>query len=343
MATMDDVARLAGVSRMTVSRAINNTGYVKDSTRKSIQQAIETLNFKPNMVAKSLVTRHSKTIAYVMLNISDPFHNYVSQGLESVAYDRGYTTLVCDAHSFSRVSDYIDMLEQRSIDGAIFHHLDITEEQIGELRTHGVSCVMMDNESLVPGVGNVVTDNAGGARLATEHLIARGHTRIATMHGTLERPSGRDVSFEDTFQFGIWRERMRGFKETMREHGLNDSLTYQGNGLSNLASIHARRALDELLATPERPTAIYCQNDIMAIAVVNELQGRGLKTPNDLAVVGHDGLDLARMMHPYVTTVAQPRYDMGSTAARMLIDSIEHGTTDEVVTLSPTLLIGETT
>jgi DNA-binding LacI/PurR family transcriptional regulator len=278
-----------------------------------------------------------------MVNISDPFHNYVSQGLESVAYDRGYTTLVCDAHSPGRVADYIVMLQQRAIDGAVFHHLDITPGQVSELKSSGVHSVLMDNESVVEGAGNLITDNGYGARLATEHLIARGHKTIACMHGTLQRPRQKDVPFEDTFQFGIWRERTRGFQDAMRSHGLDDGNLYKGNGLSHLAPGYARRALDHMMTLPDRPTAIYCENDIMAIAVLNDLLERGLKVPDDLAIVGHDGLDLAQMIHPRLTTVAQPRYEMGSAAGRMLIESIEDGVLDELVTLSPKLLLGETT
>ena len=114
MATIDDVAKKAKVSRMTVSRVINNSGYVKEETRLRINQAIDELKFKPNMIAKSLVTRKSRTVAYVMVNISDTFHNLVNKGFEAVAFENGYTTLMCNAHSASRVTDYINMLQSNA-------------------------------------------------------------------------------------------------------------------------------------------------------------------------------------------------------------------------------------
>ena len=125
MATIEDVARRAGVSRMTVSRVINKSGYIKKETNERVLKAIEELKFRPNMVAKTLVTRRNRVLAYVMVNISDPFHNLVSQGFESVAFREKYTTMMCDTHSPSRELDYINLFLDHRIGGAVFHHLAI--------------------------------------------------------------------------------------------------------------------------------------------------------------------------------------------------------------------------
>lgn len=343
MATIDDVAKLAGVSRMTVSRVINNKGYVKEETRQKINRAIEDLHYQPNRIAQSLVTRKSRTIAYVMVNISDPFHNLVNKGLESVAFKQGYTTMMCDAHTESRVSDYIRMMKERCIDGVVLHHLDMTKQQVQELNEAGVHCVLMDNERDLSNVLTVNTDNREGARLAVQHLISRGHRRIGCVHGSLERPKMDSIAYEDTFQYNIWRQRTEGFKSAMVEADLSPELLFQGNGLTSLAPWFAKRMVGEILSSPKPPTALYCENDVMALAVINELQGRGVKIPGDMAIIGHDGLDICRMMHPYLTTMAQPRYQMGKVSAAMLIDSIEDRAVNEKVVLAPTLWIGETT
>ena len=343
MATIDDVAKKAKVSRMTVSRVINNSGYVKEETRLRINQAIDELKFKPNMIAKSLVTRKSRTVAYVMVNISDTFHNLVNKGFEAVAFENGNTTLMCNAHSASRVTDYINMLQERCIDGVVLHHLNITKKQVQELEESGVHCVLMDNEVDLPGVNCVNTDNMQGARLAVEHLIQKGHTRIGCMHGTLSCPKTDKVAYEDTFQYNIWRQRTKGFQETMKEAGLTDRYRYQGNGLSNLVPWFAKKTMDLILNDPEPPTALYCENDIMALSIINEMQERGMRIPDDMAVVGHDGLDLCRMVHPYLTTVAQPRYLMGKMSAAILIDAIEKNQSNTKVVLPPSFWIGETT
>jgi LacI family transcriptional regulator len=172
--TIDDVAKLAGVSKMTVSRVVNNSGYVKQATRRRVNEAIEALKFRPNMVARGLATGRNHVIAYMMIDISDPFHNLVSQGIEAACYENGYTAMMCDIHSRERETDYLNMLTDRQIDGAVLHHLDISGETAEALERAGVRCVLLDNEHTVEGVCNVETDNYGGGYMAARHLAGRG-------------------------------------------------------------------------------------------------------------------------------------------------------------------------
>ncbi len=343
MATIIDVAKLAGVSRMTVSRVVNQSGYVKTETRLLIQDAIRELNYRPNMVAKTLATRRNRTIAYVMVNISDPFHNLVSQGLESVAFRNHYTTMMCDTHSTSREQDYINMFRDFLIGGVILHHLALKPEQVRLIQSHGTQCVLMDNEEDIPGVSSVNTNNYGGAVMAVEHLVSRGHRKIGCVHGVLGRPEGQDIAYEDTFQFNLWKQRTAGFRDAMASLSLPPARLYQSNGRIELAIGCSKQIVRGILADPERPTALYCENDIMAIAILNELQEHGIRVPGDIAVIGHDGLDICRLLHPYITTVAQPRYEMGREAAKMLIDRIETKCEPRTITLQPAVVAGETT
>jgi len=342
LATIEDVARRAGVSRMTVSRVINKSGYIKKETNERVLKAIEELKFRPNMVAKTLVTRRNRVLAYVMVNISDPFHNLVSQGFESVAFREKYTTMMCDTHSPSRELDYINLFLDHRIGGAVFHHLAIAPEQVEELLEGGVQCVLMDNEEELEGVPSVNTDNRLGGAMAAEYLVSRGHRRIACVHGALERPAGDDIPYEDTFQFNFWRQRVEGFRGAMQRLGVEPAGFYRSNGRFDYAVGVTKGIADEILGAENRPTALYCANDIIAVAMINELQGRGVKVPGDVAILGHDGLDLCRMLHPHITTVAQPRYEMGREAARMLIDRIERGGAPRAVVLPPGILVGET-
>lgn len=343
MATIEDVAKKAGVSRMTVSRVINNSGYAKKETRERILKAIDELKYRPNLVAKSLVTKRNKTIAYVMVNISDPFHNMVSRGLESVAYKSQYTTMMCDTHLPSRELDYINMFLNHRLGGAIFHHLAIDRRQADEMIEGGLMCVMIDNENQLDGVSAVNTDNRLGGSLAAEYLARKGHKRIACIRGPLQQPMGSNIPYEDTFQFNIWKDRTAGFAEKMKELGLESAGYYESNGRFEYAKLLTEEFMDEILGMDNRPTALYCENDIMAIAVLNELHKRGLSVPDDMAVIGHDGLDICTMRHPNITTIAQPRYEMGRLAAQLLIDQIENKTPTQTIVLKPSLLIGETT
>ena len=343
MATIDDVAKTVGVSSMTVSRAINNSGYVKESTRKKIDEVIKELDFRPNMIAKSLVTKRTHVIAFVMVNISDPFHNLISQGIESICYDGGYIVMMCDTHSPMRELDYINMFQDRCVDGAIFHHLALAADKIKTLENNGVKCVLIDNEEDLPGVFSVNTDNYIGGFMAAEHLVERGHTSIGCLMGTLHPRRGENIPYEDTFQFRMWHERTDGFTSGLDKHGIKKRFFFQGNALFDEATVCVKKALDQIESMAEKPTAIYCENDMMAIALLNDMHMRGMKAPDDIAIIGHDGIDFCRMLHPNITTVSQPRYEMGQLAARKLLERIDGNGKIEKLVLKPTLLQGETT
>ena len=343
MATLEDVAKRAGVSIMTVSRVMNNSGYVKPETRKKVEKAALSLNFQPNMLARALVTKRTQIIACAMINISDPFHSQVAKGMEACCYEKGYTLILCDVNSVNRENDYLNMFTMQMIDGVVFHHLAITNEQVQLLEDANVSCLLMDNEIDLPTHSSIRTDNYGGAVMAVKHLISKGHQRIGCIHGVLKKPFGKDIPYEDTFQFDIWIQRTNGFIDTMLEHGLNADLLYQGNGLMDIMQEQSEYVLDMILNESKPPTAIYCQNDIIALILLSTMSKRGLRSPDDLAIVGHDGLEICKLMHPYVTTVVQPQYRMGHLAADLLIRQIEQQSIVERLTLAPTLSIGETT
>lgn len=344
MATIEDVAQRAQVSRMTVSRVINNKGYVGAETRKKVEDAIKELNYKPNLLARSLVTRQNKVIAYVMVNISDPFHSKVEQGFESVAYHGRYTSMICAVHSEERHRDYINMFQENCIGGVVFHHLDITQQQVEELESAGVKCLLMDNECDIPNVSCINTDNYAGARMAVEHLYEKGHRKIGCVHGVME-PYEWDgfIPYEDTFQFRIWKQRTAGFTDAMKDLGLEPAGFFLCNGRAELAEDDVHSIVDDLMARKDKITALYCENDIMAFAILKRLQEMNIRVPDDVAIVGHDGLDLINLIHPQLTTIEQPRDEMGRLAAQMLIDLIDNNAKPASVLLKPRLAPGKTT
>lgn len=344
MATIEDVAALAEVSRMTVSRVINKKGYVGAETRKRVEAAIRELNYKPNMLAKALVTKRTNILAYVMVNISDPFHSKVEQGFESAAYHSRYTSMICALHSEERYRDYINMLQENCIGGVVFHHLDITDEHVKELEQAGIKCLLMDNERDIPNVACINTDNYAGGRMAVEHLYEKGHRRIGCVHGVME-PYEWDgfIPYEDTFQYQIWKQRTAGFTDAMKDHGIEPAGYYLCNARAELAEDDVDSIVDDLLAREEKITALYCENDVMAFAILKRLQEKNIRVPEDMAIVGHDGLDLINLIHPQLTTIAQPRYEMGKMAAEMLINLIENNAKPEQICLTPRLSLGKTT
>lgn len=344
MATIVDVAKEAGVSRMTVSRAINNSGYVSAEARERIEEAVKRLDYKPNLLAKALVTRQQRTLAYVMVNISDPFHNLVKQGFESVAYHRGYTSIMCDVHSAERQQDYINSFQENRTGGVAFHHLAITKEQTDRLGAYGISCVLIDNEWNIPGISSVCTDNVGGAKMAVDHLFDRGYRRVGCIHGVLEPyQSEAAIPYEDTFQFRIWRQRTKGFHEAMKAHGLDPACFFVCNGRAEIAEKQSEEIVNAILNMKEMPDALYCENDVIALSILKRLQEHHIQIPDQIALIGHDGLDMVKMLHPEVTTIAQPRYEIGKVAAELLINQIEKKSAPEQIILYPKLQLGETT
>lgn len=351
MVTIDDVAKRAGVSRTTVSRVINNNGYVKAETLDKVQQAIAELNYRPNIAARGLVTnRRMNTIAHIMIDIDDMIHVMVNKGIEEACYKRGYSTIVCDANTKDRENDYINMIIDKSIGGAIFHHLDIKSEQVELMHSAGVKCVLIDNEKEIPLVPNICTNDYLGGYLAAQHLIERGHTKLGCMFGVMSEPKPVDgtVEYIDTFQYNIWKQRTRGFYNGMKAHGLkiNKDFFYQGDGTMKHGLKKANEIMTKVLSSKDRPTAIYCENDVMALGALNAALKLKLDIPQEIAIMGHDGLFIVDAFYPRLTTIVQPQYQMGYLAANIVMDLIEgkkSARKHEKIILEPRLAIGETT
>lgn len=346
LATISDVAKRAGVSVMTVSRVINKSARVSDETIERVNQAIRELNYRPNMVARGLATRHTHMIAYVFSNLANPFFAAVSMGIQNACAEKGYTMILFDITSAERFAECMDTLIDRHIDGVVFHHLDVRQENVDCLISNGVCVATIDNEVDLEGVTSINGDDYEAARMATRHLIDRGYRRIGCVHEQYEDRSTQDRGKKDyiqLFQRRIWRNRTNGFLDEMRTAGLEPVCMIEGSGTADIAFAEDRESLHRILAAENRPCALYCENDIIAMAVLSESMRQGIRVPAEVAIIGHDGLDYGRMLYPRLTTVCQPRYEMGSLAAHRLIDTIEHKSPTEVIFTHSTVAIGDTT
>jgi DNA-binding LacI/PurR family transcriptional regulator len=277
-----------------------------------------------------------------MSNLSDPFHSLVSKGIENACFERDYTVIICDTGSDQRVEDCIDMLTDRQIDGAIFHHLNMSLDQVGRLYAGSVQCVMIDNEVELPDVSSVDSDNYQGGMAATKHLIAKGHRNIGCITGYLNDP-GACEEYIDRFQRKIWRDRTQGYLDALSGAGLARGVLYEGSGGLKQGFLLAQGYVREIMRLPDPPTALYCGNDVIALGALSELLELKVPVPERMAIVGHDGLEMSTILYPRVTTIVQPRYEMGFTAANMLLDLIEHDAPIEHKTMSSTLFQGDTT
>lgn len=346
MATIDDVARLAGVSAMTVSRYINNSGYVGEETGKKIESAIQELNFRTNRIAKSLATKASMTIALIIASITDPFYPDLVLGVEDEAYARGYNVILCNSDGKKKENEYIEILQDRYIDGIVFAHLNIDAKQLMALNGMNIASVLIENEIDGLDTSNVTTNDVLGGYLATMHLVGLGHREVGLIHGSLFRGGQRQIKrYQETFQFKIWNNRMNGYINAMREAGLpiNQNFVVGGEEMSGDSEVElGYNAMKKMLEKSHRPTAIYAQNDLMAIGCINAIMEAGQRVPQDFSVVGHDGIPIGDMIYPKLTTVEQPRYTLGRTATSILIDSI-HDKKVKNLQLDPKLVVKGTT
>lgn len=347
MATMADVAKHANVSVMTVSRVINKNGYVKEETRRLVEQAIRELDYRPNLVAKSLVTGRSGIIAYVLSDICDPFYGSVCKGIENACFQRNYTAIICNADSNASVNNYIDMIIDRKLDGVIFHHLSITEQQVQKIQEYNVKCITIDNEKRLDAVSSLDSDDYNGAASVVEYLVERGYKKIGCIRGELPEKirKGRKLSFLENFQHKIWDERTRGFEDTMKKFGLKAAGTYYGRGSATMEFGFecGKKIAGEILESGKLPDALYCQSDVLALGVLSEFLEKKIEVPQQMAIVGDDGLDVSRFLYPRITTVQRPRYEMGVYGAGMLLDLIENKQEIRHEMLKSTIFKGDTT
>ena len=232
------------------------------------------------------------------------------------------------------------MLCDRQIDGAVFHHLNITQEQINYLTQRHVRCITIDNETYLDGVSSVDSDNYEGGFAAARHLIEKGHRKIGCLAGFLKKPKNCE-EYIDEFQRKIWIDRLKGCQDALSEAGLTLEVLYEGSGGLKQGFLQAQKCIKEIMTLKNPPTALYCCNDIIALGALSELLE--MKVPCEVAIVGHDGLEMSTILYPRVTTILQPRYEMGFTSANMLLDLIEEDVPVEHKTMQSSLFQGNTT
>ncbi|MDX6561352.1 MAG: LacI family transcriptional regulator [Gaiellales bacterium] len=304
--TIYDVARLAGVSTATVSRALNGTGQVADAKRIAIDAAVEQLGYRPNTIARSLVTRSTQTIALLLPEITNPFYADLVTGIQQLTLERDYTMLLCttdfDAEQEER---YLRLLRAKHVDGALVDGLVLPPERIARFVEDGFPIVCLDRDVNSRAVPLVQVDNRMGARLATEHLLALGHTRIAHIMGAPLR---------------ISEERLLGYQGALTRAGLapDSSLV----ALGDFTETGGHDAMEELLAAGSGLTAVFAANDLSALGAINAIVASGRSVPGDVSVVGFDDLRLARYTSPPLTTVRQPAREIARHSTELLLGMI---------------------
>ncbi|MGX1981564.1 LacI family transcriptional regulator [Thermolongibacillus altinsuensis] len=332
MTTIKDIAKVAGVSVTTVSRALNGYPDVSEKTRQKIIEIAKQLNYSPNTLARSLVMNKSKTIGLLVSGmnhsaIKDNFTFEVLTGINDYIAKTDYDLILFSTNSTKqREKTYSQLCRERRVDGVILQGIKTDDPYLTEVVESDIPCVLIDIPIQSDKVGYVTTDNVLGAKKAVQHLIELGHENIAMMNG-------HDYAF-------VSKQRLEGFRQAMEEANvaINDDWIVNGEFSEEVAE---KKAL-ELFSKHREITAIFCASDLMALGVVKALKQMGLSVPDDVSVVGYDDILLASYVSPSLTTIAQNRFQMGYEAASMLVEMLE-GKEAKVVMLRTQLIVREST
>ncbi|MBD8496833.1 catabolite control protein A [Paenibacillus arenosi] len=302
--TIYDVAREAGVSMATVSRVVNNNPNVKPQTRKKVYEAIERLGYRPNAVARGLASKKTTTVGVVIPDISNSIFAEIARGIEDIANMYHYNIILCNADKKKEKEiRVINTLLEKQVDGLLFMGGVITEDHIQAFRTASVPivlCATRDENGIMPSVD---IDHEAAAFDAVNTLIRHGHREIAMISGTLQDPANGYARFQ-------------GYKRALERAGID----YKEDmvRIGNYRYESGVEAMQYFLGLKKRPTAIFSATDEMAIGAIHSIQDAGLKVPDDFSIISVDNIRMASMVRPQLTTVAQPMYDIGAVAMRLL-------------------------
>lgn len=322
MATIKDVAKLAGVSFKTVSRVLNEDTAVREETRAKVMDAIETLDYRPNIMARSLRSQRTHTIGFVSdLIASTPYASRIIQGAQERAWENDYLLLLVNTGGNQEMKQTaVDTLLDRQVDGIIYatmYHREVhPPDNIREVPTMLIDCYVADRS-----LPSVVPNEHEGGYNATRHLLQKGHQRIGYLCDT----SGVQATIG----------RLAGYKQALAEYNIpfDPALTcFLGQSVSRSGFVGAKT----LLQIENPPTALFCYNDRMAMGAYDAMRSLHLSIPNDVAIVGFDNQDLvAADLEPGLTTMALPHYEMGSWGVDHLIQLIKQAQDDQSLPAPP--------
>lgn len=328
--TLEDVARVAGVSRATVSRVINTTRNVDPAIQETVRRAIAKTGYTPNTAARSLVTRRTGTIALVVSGagvaggdiLVDPFFGRIASGIISSLRPRGVYPLLMFADTSETRAQVVDHLRQGNADGALVVAIHSQDPLPAMLVAANVPAVLFARPTRPLPISFVDLAHREGGRLAVDHLVARGCRHVVTISGPLDVPASQ--------------ERLAGFHEAWTGHGFAEAPFVEGNFTQD----SGERAMERLLAEHPDLDGVFAANDLMAAGALHVLRDHGRRVPDDVAVIGFDDSSAATASRPALTTVRQPVEDMAAEMARLLLDRI--GRQDRRVTsviFEPTLVV----
>lgn len=306
-ATMKDVALKANVSTATVSRALMNPDKVSQITRHRVEQAAQEVGYLPQFLGRNLKRNESRMILVIVPDICDPFFSEIIRGIEVTAAQQGYLVLIGDcAHQNQQEKTFIDLIFTKQIDGMLLLGSRLPFDASIEEQRNLPPMVMANEFAPELELPTVHIDNLTAAFDAVNYLHELGHQKIGCIAGPEEMP--------------LCHYRLQGYVQALRRCGITVDPHYIARG--NFTYEAGATALEQLLALPQPPTAIFCHSDIMALGALSLAKRRGMKIPDDLSIMGFDNISMAEFCDPPLTTVAQPRFEIGREAMHLLLDQL---------------------
>jgi len=343
MATLEDVALLSGVSAMTVSRVVNNKPGVSAKTIAKVEAAIRQLNYRPNLVARSLVTNRVNSIGVLFSRLENPLYSVMVSGIVQTASEYGLDVVLGNGHDVNSLIKSANILISKKIDGLIvlpvevnLHGVEATlddtryfyselESILCSMAPTPLPTVLLEDRQVMGISGKVKVDYRGGAEMAVAHLVENGHRKIGMVCHEM-----RDA--------GIWQERFQGFLNAMNANGCAVNNDFIADCSLSIGS--SFKVVSQLLSKPHRPTALYCANDELAVGALNAAVACGLRVPEDISIIGHDGSLYSETTFPRLTTVSICPFEIGVTCMEQLYLALNKKSIDPVRTVEPVLIQG---
>ncbi|GAB3885452.1 LacI family DNA-binding transcriptional regulator [Kibdelosporangium lantanae] len=330
--SIKDVATRAGVSIGTVSNVLNRPDKVAETTRALVLAAIEELGFVRNSSAAQLRAGTSRSLGLIVLDMANPFFHDVAKGVEDIAEELGYAVVLCNSDEQpGREDRYLRVLEEQRVRGVLITPVEVSSERLDALRRRGTPTVLVDRHDERVNCCSVAVDDVAGGKLAGDHLVERGHRRIAYVSGPLGLRQCAD--------------RLTGLKTAISRAGLDPDEVVHVVELPALRARTGYQAARALLESGSDVTAAFCANDLLALGVLRAAVSTGRRVPQDLAILGYDDIEFAADAAVPLSSVRQPTVQIGRNAAELLLEECDHPDTHmhKQVMFKPELVVREST
>ncbi|UCF96328.1 MAG: LacI family DNA-binding transcriptional regulator [Spirochaetaceae bacterium] len=306
--TIKDIAREANVSYATVSRALNNKRGVREATRQKVLKLATEMSYTPNAIARGLVKKQTHTLGLIIPDITNPFYPEVARGIEDGAAEEGFSIFLCNTNwERERELEYLKLLAEKRADGIILAPIDNEVETAESRLTGKMPIVYVSNAPVGTLHSFVVIDNVLGGFLATEHLIRSGYRKIGFVGST-----------EDSLTIA---ERLKGYRKALEKYGI--TIDERHIQLGEFKQESGYRIMRKMISDGDYPRAIFAENDLLALGILQGVKAGGLSVPEDVAVVGFDDIPFASFPGVQLTTINQPTYEMGRKAVNILLGQIQ--------------------